>query len=54
LHPADVQLQVGAARGQRVQAAFGTPGQVERRPDSVCSREEPLNRARQAATASRS
>jgi hypothetical protein len=28
LHPADVQLQVRAAGSQRVQGAFGTPGQV--------------------------
>ena len=28
LHPPDVQLQVRALRGQRVQAALGAPGQV--------------------------
>jgi hypothetical protein len=28
LHPPDIQLQVRAPRGQRVQAAFGAPGQV--------------------------
>jgi hypothetical protein len=28
LHPPDVQLQVRPPRGQRVQAAFGAPGQI--------------------------
>ena len=36
----------GAARCQRVQAAFSAPGQEQRRSDSVWSREEPLKRAR--------
>jgi hypothetical protein len=46
LHPPDVQLQVRPAGGQRVKAAPGAPGKVQRRSDSARSREEPLKQAR--------
>jgi len=54
LHPPDVQLQVRAACGQRVQAVFGAPGQAAAQvglgvvaggalePGQVGSRSQPL------------